>query len=165
MRPGLIAGFVLALTGQAMSEELGMINVTNASYCSLYAREMVFIDALHSGELTSDSDVIRNAAIAHYTDCISIIPTLLPLPPGVGTFDQWVADIRDVIYWRAKIHVRTIGTAPATSAKPKDPDDEEWRRQCRAEYNTWNEDDGTVIRRGNPERVRCPCGEEVICGY
>jgi hypothetical protein len=44
------------------------------------------------------------------------------------------------------------GTEPATAATG----DAAWREACRSQYLTWNEADGTVVRRGSPEPVRCP---------
>jgi len=153
---------ILTWSSKAQAEKFSEISAVNASYCALYARQMVFIDAMHGdGKLTADSDVIKNAALAHYVDCISILPTLLPLPSDLGGYDRWVVDIRDLVFLRAKEKVVTIGTVPATAK----PTDEEWRRQCRAEYASWNEEDGTVIRRGNPTPVRCPCMAEVQCVY
>lgn len=73
-----------------------------------------------------------------YGDCIRVLPTRLPMPEAPGT-------------------------VPATD-RPPEPGDEAWRAQCRAEYRTWDEETGTVIRRGSPERVKCPCGAEVDCG-
>jgi hypothetical protein len=162
MRPGLVAGFVLALAGQANAEQYTEIDPINAAYCALYAREMVFIDMFEEdGGLTADSDVIKNAAVAYYAECVSILPALMALPKEKANFNQWVANTRDLIFILAKERVKDVGTTPATDK----PEDEEWRRQCRAEYNTWDESTGTVIRRGSPERVKCPCGGEVICGY
>lgn len=77
-----------------------------------------------------------NVITRAYGECISVLPFLLEIP-------------------------KEPGTVPAT----ENPKEEEWRRQCRAEYNTWDEETGTVIRRGNPERVRCPCMGEVVCVY
>ena len=160
-RCGLTVAFVLGLTAQANAEQYSEISAVNASYCALFARQMVFMEIFQDGKLTADSDVIRSAAVAHYSDCVSILPTLMPLPPDLGAFDQWVADVRDLVFMMAKEKAGSIGTVPAT----ENTADEEWRRACRGEYNTWDEQTGTVIRRGNPERVRCPCGTEVVCGY
>jgi len=40
------------------------------------------------------------------------------------------------------------GTVPATGTT--------WAEACAAKYKTWDASDGTVVRRGSPERVKCP---------
>jgi len=70
-----------------------------------------------------------------FMECISVLPARLPY----STEPQ--------------------GTVPAGV----DPNEETWRAECRAEYRSWDEATGTVVRRGSSERVRCPCGSEVTC--
>ena len=57
-----------------------------------------------------------------------------------------------VLVLRGAERVASIGTVPAS----ENPDDAAWREACRAEYLTWSEADGTVIRNGSPDRVPCP---------
>jgi hypothetical protein len=148
----------------ARSEDLSEISVGNASYCALYSREMVFIEMMHGDDMVvADTDYILKIAQGHYGDCLAVLPTLLPLPEETGSLRSWLADIRDLMVLTGRKKVIDIGTVPAVDKKP-DPD-EEWRRQCRAEYSTWEEETGTVVRRGSPERVRCPCGTEIQCVY
>jgi hypothetical protein len=161
---GFWVGFIVAPCS-THAEELSEISVKNASYCALYSREAIFIDMMHGTEpVTADTDYILARAKVAYGECLSVLPTLLALPADTGSLKSWLADIRDLTILRS-------GTKPAAekAAKASTPaglvDEVEWRRQCRAEYNTWDEETGTVIRRGNPERVKCPCGGEVVCVY
>ena len=145
------------------AEQYSEISPKLGAYCSLYARQMVFIKVMHPVEsITADSDVILGVAKQEYQDCLSVLPTLLPLPKELGSLNQWLADMREIIILRA----RTQGIEPATEQPvvPVNLKEEEWKEQCRAEYVSWDEATGTVLRRGNPERVRCPCGGEVQCG-
>jgi hypothetical protein len=152
---GFIA-FVLLYTYNTRSEEsYSEIDLKHAAYCSLYAREAVFINLMHGPSFTADTDVILGKAKEHYSQCLSILPALLPLPEKTGTLEQWLADIRDLVILKA-------GTQPAKEQPVAD--EETWKEQCRAEYKSWDEETGTVVRKGNPERVRCPCGGEVQCG-
>lgn len=64
--------------------------------------------------------------LAAYADCVSILPTRLEIRPRPGTVPAIAAPIGD------------------------------WEAACDAEYRTWDASDGTVVRRGSPERVRCP---------
>lgn len=165
--PWRALGMTLAcIAGSALAgdrvEELSEINKRDAAYCVLQAREMMWIRVMHNNErITADTDVVLQLAQKEYGDCLAVLPTLLPLPSEGGSIESWLADMRDLLILKA-------GTAPATE-KPDAPvsatlDDETWRAQCRAEYTTWEEETGTVVRRGNPERVRCPCGGVVTCG-
>jgi hypothetical protein len=59
------------------------------------------------------------------------------------------------------------GTEPAAAdPTPSSHGDAAWREACAEQYRTWSEADGTVVRNGKPERVRCPLklinGEWVI---
>jgi hypothetical protein len=149
--------FFIVLLWNAKAEELSEISVKNAAYCSLYSREMVFIEMMHSDKVvTADTDYILALAKQHYADCLAVVPTLLPLPEE-GSLKSWLADMRDLLVLTGKQRVVNVGTAPATIGK------DDWREQCAREYRTWDDETGTVIRAGSPERVRCPCGGEVVC--
>jgi hypothetical protein len=139
-------------------EELSEIKVESAAYCALFSREMVRIDIMHGPSLTADTDYILARAKEHYAACLAILPTLLPLPEE-GSLKSWLADTRDLLILIGREKFADAGTEPAK----ENPSDAEWRAQCAREYATWNEADGTVVRKGNPEPVRCPCGGEVIC--
>lgn len=69
-----------------------------------------------------------------YEDCIRVLPFRLPISGTVPATDRVIA-----------------------------VSNEQWEAACAAEYRTWDPDTKTVVRRGSPERVRCPCGEEVQC--
>lgn len=156
MALGFVSGQML-YSCVAKAEELSEIDKKSAGYCALYSRELVRIRIMHpEGRLVADTDIVANWAIEEYKACLSILPAMLPVPAS-GAYKEWLADMRDLIILNA-------GTEPASDTPQGDLNDEEWRAQCRAEYNTWEEETGTVIRRGNPERVRCPCGGEVTCG-
>lgn len=152
-------GALALLQCTAKAEELSAISERSAAYCALYAREMVFIETMDGKGTTADTDYILADAKKHYGECISVLPTLLPLPQDLRA---WLADMRDMMLLVGRERTANVGTVPAKETPVND--EEEWRAQCRAEYNTWEEETGTVIRRGNPERVRCPCGGEVTCG-
>lgn len=157
----LIALIFVSITVMARGEErLSEISPKLAAYCALYSREMTLINILHPTKaIDADTDVILEIAKGHYGDCLSVLPTLLPMPANLGDLKSWLADMRDVVLLRS----RSLGTEPAVEEKVVEGD-EEWRAQCRAEYNSWEEETGTVVRRGSPQRVRCPCGGEVRCG-
>lgn len=156
---GAIVLLFIVLVNTSEAEELSEISIRNASYCALYSREMVFIDALHGEPITADTDYILARAKAHYGDCLAVLPTLLPLPAETGSLKAWLADMRDLLVLTGSKRVADVGTEPATAS----PSDAEWRAQCRAKYRTWDEETGTVIRAGNPVRQKCPCGGEVVC--
>jgi hypothetical protein len=162
----LITFFVvmLLIRPAKSQEQLSEIDENLAAYCSLYSREVVFIRVMHpTTHLTADTDYILDMAKREYGECLSVLPTLLPLPGEFGSLKSWLADIRDLVILRA-------GTKPAND--PPEPvstklvDDVKWRNACANEYRTWDEETGTVIRNGNPDRVRCPLvlenGEWVI---
>lgn len=158
---GVLVGAMLwaffNMMGWAKAEELSLISPAPASYCALYSRTETLMDILHPKEgLVADTDVVLQRAKGHYTDCLSVVPTLLPVSQGL---QPWLADMRDLIILKARYE----GTMPATE-KPTVREDTSWKDQCRAEYRSWDEDTGTVVRRGSPERVKCPCGTEVECG-
>ena len=146
----LTVGTSLLLTsGEGRAEDLSEISVRNASYCALYSRVEVLRDAMHGTGLTADTDVVLARAKGHYGDCLAVLPTLLPVSDDLET---WLADMRDVLVLRGAERVANIGTEPASV----NPSEEAWREACRSEYRTWDEADGTVVRRGSPEPVRCP---------
>ena len=126
------------------------------AYCSLYARESTRVDLMHTipvkPENVSD-EYIKALAVQVFKECVSVLPTLLPLPELHRDLDTWISDMRYLLVQRA-------GTVPATAAIP---DDDLWRQQCEAQYRTWDPDTGTVVRAGSPDRVKCPCGGEVDC--
>lgn len=143
----------LLLTAPAWADEVS----PGVAYCALYAREAVRIDLIHTIPVKPED--VNDAYITHlavqvFKDCVSVLPTLLPLPEAHRNLDTWVGDMRYLIMQR-------VGTAPAT-AEPIAAD-EAWRQQCAATYRSWDEETGTVVRRGSHERVRCPCGDGVDC--
>ena len=141
-----------ALSGPAMAAEPS----PSVAYCAIYSREAVRIDLMHTIPVrpqdVSDS-YIEALAVQVFNQCVSILPTLLPLPEAHRNLDTWVNDMRYLITQRA-------GTVPAAAA----PDEGDWASACAAEYRSWDPASGTVVRHGSPERVPCPCGKEVECG-
>jgi hypothetical protein len=145
---GTAAGMLLAVAARA--EQLTASPV-HLAFCALYSRESVRIDLMHSRPVGTVTDkYIESLAVQVFHQCMSILPTLLPLPEAHRNLDTWVADMRTLLVSRA-------GTEPAMGG------DDEWRDQCQRQYRTWDEATGTVIRAGSPARVRCPCGEGVTC--
>jgi hypothetical protein len=100
---------------------------------------------------------IVDLAVQVFKACTSVLPTLLPLPEDHRQLSTWVNDMRYLITQR-DVAIATAGTEPATVGE------DDWAAQCAAEYRSWNPEDGTVVRRGSPTPVRCPCGREVVCG-
>lgn len=120
------------------------------AYCALYAREATRIDVMHTEPVKAyDRDYLEALSVVVFKQCVSILPTLLPLPDGHRNLDTWLDDMQAFM-------VANVGTEPAGEG---DGGSEEWRQACRQEYVTWSEEDGTVVRRGSPERVRCPLVE------
>jgi hypothetical protein len=139
----------LLITAKAETVQASPVHL---AYCSLFARESVRIDLMHSRPIgpTVTDEYIEGLAVEVFKQCMSILPTLLPLPEAHRNLTTWTADMKTLLVSRA-------GTEPAMSG------DAEWRAQCERQYRTWDEATGTVIRTGNPARVKCPCGEEVDC--
>jgi hypothetical protein len=148
---GAIVILFVVLLNTARSETV-QASPVHLAYCSLFARESVRIDLMHSRPIgpTVTDDYIEGLAVEVFKQCMSVLPTLLPLPEAHRDLNTWVEDMKTLLVSRA-------GTEPAMSG------DAEWRAQCERQYFTWDEGTGTVIRAGNPARVRCPCGQEVVC--
>jgi hypothetical protein len=149
---GAIVILFVVLLNTAKAEQIEATPVQLA-FCALYARESARIDLQHTlpvNPSTVSDDYIRSLAVKVYGQCLSVLPTLLPLPSAHRDLGTWVADMKTLLVSRA-------GTEPAMAG------DAEWRAQCERQYFTWDEATGTVIRAGNPARVRCPCGEEIDC--
>ena len=120
----------------------------------MYAREATRIDIMHTAPVTASvtDAYIEALALKVFEECVSILPALLPLPEGHRDLDSWVKDMQRMLISRS-------GTEPAGDAPERaegDEGDEQWRAACAAAYLTWDADTETVIRNGNPERVRCP---------
>lgn len=147
-------------------------------YCNLWAREVVRVEA-QTGSLfdmeirdseaagvvfyqTSDPamaeatpELLIARAASHQRDCKFLVEfeTLpLPLNPHAQN-DGWAKAV-------ASLTLSRQGIMPAG----ENIGDNEWRAACEAEYVSWDPETETVIRKGSPERVRCPCGSEVQCG-
>jgi hypothetical protein len=148
---GAIVILFVVLINTARSETV-QASPVHLAYCSLFARESVRIDIMHSRPIgpTVTDEYIEGLAVEVFKQCMSVLPTLLPLPEAHRNLGTWVEDMRTLLISRA-------GTEPAMSG------DAEWREACSRTYRTWNEETGTVIRRGNPDPVRCPCGKDVVC--
>lgn len=123
------------------------------AYCALYARVDTMDKLLHGPIDTrmASYDYIEKLAIDSFNECQSVIPAQLPLAPDYRALAPWIEDMQAIVLDRA-------GTSPAGQGVPG------WEEACAAEYISWDASTGTVVRRGSPERVRCPCGVEVVCG-
>jgi hypothetical protein len=144
---GVIILLALLLESEAQASDASL------AFCSLYARESARIELMHAipvSPQTITDDYIEALAVKTFKECLSVLPTLLPLPEAHRNLTTWVADMKTLLVSRA-------GTEPAMAG------DAEWREACARTYRTWNEDTGMVIRKGSPEPVRCPCGTEVVC--
>lgn len=132
--------------------------------CALWARAQNSVDFSTTNDvdmLTADEGFIALRLDDLYGSCI-LQPKLRPGLEGDRSTNVYIAGIMAILQTR----ISQVGTEPAgsdpTPASPKG--DEEWKAQCRYEYNSWDEETGTVVRHGSPERVRCPCGNGVTCG-
>jgi len=156
---------VLMFAAKASAEPVS----AGLAYCSVYAREQARIDIMHTLPVTpaeAQGKYPVELAVRIFRECVSVLPTLLPLTPEHRSLDSWHDDVQVMIRARlAEMGVQPAADPPAEASAVAAPDDEEWRRQCAAEYSTWDPDTGTVVRRGSPERVRCPCMGEVQCVY
>ena len=126
------------------------------AYCALYAREAARIDIMHTAPVSASvtDAYIEALAVKLFEECVSVVPALLPLPEEHRNLGSWVKDMQRLLISRSGIE--PAGDAPVGV-------DDSWRASCAAEYRTWDPDTETVVRAGSPERVRCPCGEEVQC--
>lgn len=152
---GFVYGFMIA-PDRPCAEEL-IASPTQLAYCAIYSREAARIDIMHTRPVDmamAGPTYPEDLAFAIYKQCVSILPTLLPLPEEHRNLASWNADL---VEWIGSQQ----GTAPALSSPAAPPG---WAEQCAAEYVSWDAATGTVIRRGSPERVPCPCGKEVDCG-
>jgi hypothetical protein len=152
---GFFAGLMCGLfSSQAETPSPGV------SYCAIWAREAARIDIMHTAPVSAavTDAYIEGLAVKLFSECVSVVPALLPLPEGHRDLGTWVKDMQRML-------ILQPGTEPAAEKPPAQGDaDDEWRAACAAEYQTWDEETGTVVRAGSPERVRCPCGKEVDCG-
>jgi len=133
------------------------------AYCAVFAREAVRIDLMHTIPVSPQdvsNDYIEALAVQVFKQCVSVLPTLLPLPEKHRNLGSWIGDMRYMLEQR----IEGAGTAPAADRPQASiASDEAWRQQCAATYRSWDEETGTVVRRGSHERVRCPCGDGVDC--
>jgi len=99
---------------------------------------------------TADANLVEIRADGHRRTCTWLVEyDVLPLPdlPPAQT-----------VNWANRIAMEAVGrqgTEPA-AADPTPDGDAAWREACRSQYRTFNPDDGTVVRRGSPDRVKCP---------
>lgn len=145
--------FAFFIIVMLLASEAKAQTTPGVAYCSLYAREATRIDLMHTIPVKPENvgdEYIEQLAVQVFKQCVSVLPTLLPLPAEHRNLGTWVNDMRRMLIERA-------GTAPAVA------NDDEWRAQCRTEYKTWDEATGTVVRSGSDARVPCPCGKEVTC--
>jgi hypothetical protein len=101
---------------------------------------------------TADANLVELRADSHRRTCMMLVEyAVLPLPdlPPAQT-----------VNWAHRVALDAVGrqgTEPAAAdPTPSSHGDAAWREACRAEYRSFDPDDGTVVRRGSPARVRCP---------
>jgi hypothetical protein len=113
--------------------------------------DLVFTERPDVDIATASARLVALRAKSHYSDCRLLVEyDTLPLPDlPAAHADQWASMVSLYAIGRQ-------GTAPAAADPTPGRGSPEWRAACAAEYRTWDEADGTVIRRGSPERVRCP---------
>lgn len=151
------------------------VHAADQSYCALWARERVRIELMSTEDIDTrlaDVDRIQDMAMRSYHHCLLQETEYLKLPQVPATFSAvWAENMRALIIDRAGTTIATTPLTtdgqPLTSGSPRGgtgAGSPAWRAACEKEYRTWDPETGTVIRRGSPKRVPCPCGEEVNCG-
>lgn len=142
-----VALFMVAITSPVMAKPDKLVaQPETLAYCALYAREAVRIDIMHTQPIDTriaNTNYLTLLAERVYRQCVDNLPVLLPLPEEHRSMKTWASDMRALVLTRA-------GTEPATDRGGG------WAEACAAEYRTWDEASGTVVRRGSPERVECP---------
>lgn len=174
MRPGSpeFALFVALLSASACPAA-----ATTDGYCVLWSRDVAELEVRTGAQLnlifegdrlvflqrddvdlkTADGNLVELRAQSQFRTCMALPEyDALPLPdlPPAQTTN-----------WAHRVALQSVGrqgTEPAgDDTEPNRPiksdgGSPEWAKACSIEYRTWNPDDGTVLRRGSPERVRCP---------
>lgn len=131
------------MSRRAVAEDIG--------YCLLWAREATRLDYQNAAELVPAEAIERNVVRRYHWCALQETGQRLLLPgrPEEHATAAWSAFLAEA--FAARLAARqAAGTAPA------DVGPSEWVEACAAEYRTWDEATGTVVRRGSPERVRCP---------
>lgn len=137
---------VLGATRSEAQPDLLVTKPETLAYCALYAREATRIDIMHTEPVDTriaNTNYITLLATRVYRQCVDNLPALLPLPEEHRNMRSWAADMRALVLSRS-------GTVPASDDRTS------WAEACAAEYRTWDEATGTVVRHGSPERVECP---------
>lgn len=141
------AAAILLMTSRSEAKPDKLVTTTeNLAYCALYAREATRIDIMHTQPIDTriaNTNYLTLLATRVYRQCVDNLPALLPLPEEHRNMRTWAADMRALVISRS-------GTEPATGGSSS------WAEACAEQYRTWDEATGTVVRRGSPERVRCP---------
>lgn len=149
-----VAWLVLALCGLVLVVLLGLALVARAEdvgYCIYWSREATRIDYQHeTAEVTAEA-IERQVRARYYWCGLQETGQRLPLPgrPEEASTAEWASFLAAAFAARQAAR-QDLGTAPADVGPP------EWVEACDAEYRTFDRSDGTVVRRGSPERVRCP---------
>lgn len=115
------------------------VKARSTEYLLIDRDDVVYCDNYAKRSEQTVADIVQA-----YGDCIRVLPERLPMPVLQGSVPA--------------------GDRPVEQNGNPGSSGPEWEAACAAEYRTWDADTGTVIRRGSPERVRCPCGGEVACG-
>jgi hypothetical protein len=130
--------------------------------CALWAQDQTFMDYIYTKDvdmLTADQGQIALRLNDRFVECM-VTGTYMKLDVDGSATDKFVAAIHETLL--AKFAKE--GTLPASEDPSPTLGTDAWKAQCAAEYNSWDEETGTVVRYGSPKRVPCPCGGEVQCG-
>lgn len=150
----------------------GRARAASDGYCQLWARavteievrtgqqfSLIFLDAELAFTATKDVDIATADAyliemrLAGHRHSCAAVPEYdsLPLPD--------VPFVR-VANWAANMALLAVGRQGTVPATEKPAVSSGWAEACAAEYRTFDPDDQTVIRRGSPDRVKCPLVEK-----
>jgi hypothetical protein len=140
-----------------LSRELVRVEIeTGNTYSPVLVSEVLNYEERADASL---KEITAQDALKRYTTHLQLCEVMIDISPSLpkveaATNEAWARSV-------VSLASRFDGIAPATG-RPLGTD--AWREACSAEYRTWDPETETVVRKGSPERVRCPCGEEVDCG-
>jgi hypothetical protein len=167
---GAVGAFALVVA--LVSASICPVAATPDGYCQLWARDVAELEVRTGAQLnlifegdslvfsrrddvdlkTADGNLVEIRAETQFRTCMAIPEyDALPLPDlPTAHAENWATTV-------ALYAVGRQGTEPAgVDPTPNPASAAEWRAACEAEYRTWDEADGTVVRRGSSERVPCP---------
>lgn len=130
--------------------------------CNLYAKEVTRVNLQCAKDIdliTADDKLIAMMLEKAYYHCLLLETDTPPIPDcPARKADAFIAFMSRNVLGRQ-------GTVPAMAdpTPARSENTPEWRDACEAHYRTWDAETGTVVRRGNPDRVPCPCTPEGDC--